>query len=122
MSHIVTIRTEIRDATALAAACARLGLAPPRRETVTLFSGEATGHAVRLPGWRYPLVCELESGQVRFDNFGGRWGDRAEMARLTQAYAVERAKIEARKRGHTVTEQPLEDGSIKLTIQLGNSA
>jgi len=122
MSHIVTIRTEIRDTTALAAACARLGLAPPRLETVTLFSGEATGHAIRLPGWRYPLVCQLESGQVRFDIFEGRWGDRAELARLTQSYAVERAKVEARKRGHTVTEQPLEDGSIKLTIQLGNSA
>jgi hypothetical protein len=32
--------------------------------------------------------------------------------------AVEKAKIEARKRGHSVFEQPLADGSIKLTIQV----
>jgi hypothetical protein len=31
---------------------------------------------------------------------------------------VEKAKIEARKRGHSVFEQPLADGSIKLTIQV----
>jgi hypothetical protein len=34
-------------------------------------------------------------------------------------YAVERAKIEARKKGHHVTEQSLSDGSIKLTIRVG---
>jgi hypothetical protein len=35
-----------------------------------------------------------------------------------QGYAVEKARIEARKKGHTVTEQQLQDGSIKLTIQM----
>ena len=27
-------------------------------ETRRLFSGEATGHCVRLPDWRYPVVCQ----------------------------------------------------------------
>jgi hypothetical protein len=36
--------------------------------------------------------------------------------------AFEKAKIEAHKRGHCVTEQQLVDGSIKLTIQLGGAA
>ena len=36
--------------------------------------------------------------------------------------AVEKARIEARKRGHTVTEQSLADGSIKLTIQVTGGA
>ena len=36
--------------------------------------------------------------------------------------AVEKAKIEARKRGHSVYEQALPDGSIKLTIQVGGGA
>jgi hypothetical protein len=31
-------------------------------------------------------------------------------------YAVEKTKLEARKKGHTVTEQALQDGSIKLQI------
>jgi len=39
-----------------------------------------------------------------------------------QAYAVERARIEARKKGHSVTETQLADGSIKLTIQVAGGA
>jgi hypothetical protein len=34
-------------------------------------------------------------------------------------YAVEKAKIEARKKGHTVSEQTLTDGSVKLQILEG---
>jgi hypothetical protein len=122
MSHIVTIRTEIRDATALTAACRRLSLAAPVRETVKLFSGEATGHAVRLRDWRYPVVCHLDSGQLEFDNYEGRWGDPTQLDNLKQAYAIEKARIESRKQGHTVTEQPLDDGSVTLTINVGSSA
>ena len=29
------------------------------------------------PGWRYPLACDVASGQVRYDSFGGRWGEPA---------------------------------------------
>jgi hypothetical protein len=118
MSHIVTIQTEVRDASAIQAACGRLGLPAPIEGTVDLFSGQATGLAVQLPGWRYPLVCETASGTLRYDNFSGRWGNPRELDRFLQAYAVERAKLEARRKGHTVVEQSLADGSIKLTIQL----
>ena len=34
---------------------------------------------------------------------------------------VEKAAIEARKRGHSVVEQALADGSIKLTIRVGGA-
>jgi hypothetical protein len=33
-----------------------------------------------------------------------------------QSYAVEKAKLEARKKGYQVNEQQLQDGSIKLQI------
>jgi len=36
--------------------------------------------------------------------------------------AFEKTKLEARKKGHSVLEQPLEDGSIKLTIHVGGAA
>jgi hypothetical protein len=39
-----------------------------------------------------------------------------------QSYAVEKAKIEARRRGHVCTEQQLADGSIKLTVQVQGGA
>jgi hypothetical protein len=122
MSHIVAIKTEVRDSTAVVAACQRLGLPPPEPKSVTLFSGSATGLAVQLPGWNYPVVCDLSNGQIAYDNYGGAWGAQRELARFLQAYACEAAKIEARKKGYTVTEQPLADGSIKLTIQVTGGA
>jgi hypothetical protein len=118
VSHLVTIYAELRDAEALLAACQRLGLSPPAQGKFKLYSAEAEGLAVQLPGWQYPVVAELASGKLHYDNFQGRWGDQSELNRLIQAYAVEKARIEARRRGHTVAEQTLPDGSIKLTIQV----
>lgn len=118
MSHIVQIQTQVRDAEAVRLACRRLHLPEPTHGTVKLFSSTVQGLAVQLPGWNYPVVCQLDSGQLQLDDFGGRWGDRAQLDRFLQAYAVERAKFEARKQGHSVTEQPLTDGSIKLTIHV----
>ena len=122
MSHIVTITTEVRAPVAVAAACRRLGLAEPVQGTAHLFEGQATGLLVKLPGWLYPVVCDTATGQVRFDNYNGSWGKPAELDRLLQAYAVEKARLEAVKRGHSVVEQSLADGSIKLTISVGGVA
>ena len=77
---------------------------------------------MRLPDWRYPVVCELESGALKYDNYSGHWGEQKKLDQFLQVYACEKAKIEARKRGHSVTEQPLTDGSIKLTIQVHGGA
>ena len=122
MSHIVTVKTEVRDAAAVRAACQRLGLPAPVQGTVKLFSGEAAGLAVQLPEWVYPVVCDTANGTLKYDNFNGRWGDQRRLDNFLQAYAVERARAEARRRGHTVSEQPLADGSIKLTIQVQGGA
>jgi hypothetical protein len=122
VSHIVEIRTEIRDPEAVAAACHRLGLPEPVQGTAALFEGQATGLLVKLPGWLYPLVIDTTSGTLRYDNYGGQWGKPEQLDRLIQAYSVEKSKIEARKRGHHVVEQSLADGSIKLTIEVGGVA
>ena len=122
MSHIVQIKTEVRDTVAVQAACQRLGLEVPVLGTVTLFATEASGLLVRLPGWIYPVVFDTRSGQVRFDNYGGRWGEQVQLDRFLQAYAVEKATLEARRKGHTVTEQTLGNGSIKLTVTVGGAA
>ena len=122
MSHIVSIKTRITDPPALAAACRRLGLTEPTSGTTRLFSSEATGLIVQLPGWTYPVVINPASGDIQFDNFNGCWGIQTELDRLLQAYAVEKSRMEARRAGHHVTEQPLADGSIKLTINVGGAA
>jgi hypothetical protein len=122
LSHVVEIKTEVRDSTAVQAACQRLKLPQPVQGTTKLFSGEATGLAVQLPDWRYPVVCDLGTGQLRFDNYDGRWGEPQHLDRFLQSYTVEKARIESRKRGHSLTEQQLQDGSIKLTIQVNGGA
>ena len=121
MSHVVTVRSEIRDAGAVQAACQRLRLPAPVQGTHKLFTSHATGLAVQLPKWRYPAVCDLATGQVQYDNFRGHWGEQKHMDAFVQAYAVEKAKVECRRKGHTCTEQALSDGSIKLTISVGGA-
>ena len=58
-------------------------------------------------------------GNVRCDTYNGRWGDDAFLGRLKQAYAVEAAKLQAKQRGHRITEAPLPDGGVKLTVTAG---
>ena len=121
MSHIVTVKSQLRDAAGVSAACHRLGLSAPVHKTVKLYSGEATGLAVQLPHWSYPIVIDTASGQVRYDNFEGRWGEQSRLDAFLQAYAVEVVKAQSRRKGHTVTERALEDGSIKLTVNVGGA-
>ena len=76
---------------------------------------------MQLPDWQYPVVCDLASGQVQYDNFGGHWGDQKKLDALVQAYAIEKCRIEARKKGHSVAEQALADGS-KLVVNVQGGA
>jgi len=116
VSHIVTIKTEVRDPAAVAAACRRNGLPEPALGTADLFDGKVAGLLVRLPGWLYPVACDTDSGVLRYDNYNGSWGGEEHLDRFKQSYAVEKAILEARKKGYAVSEQSLEDGSIRLQI------
>lgn len=46
-------------------------------------------------------------------------GEQAELDKFLQGYAVCKATAEARRQGYSVAEQPLPDGSIKLTVNVG---
>jgi hypothetical protein len=118
----VEIKTQVRDPSAVAAACRRLGLPEPKQNCFRLFSSEAKGLGVELPGWSYPVVIDTLDGSLRFDNYNGAWGNPSELDKFLQAFALEKASIEARKQGHSVSEQLLADGSIKLTIHVGGMA
>jgi hypothetical protein len=116
LSHIVTLQSKLRDVTAIAAACQRLSLAAPVRGTAKLFSSEVSGIIVQFPKWEFPAVIDIESGTVQFDNYEGKWGDPKELDKFIQIYTVEKTKIEARRKGHAVSEQLLQDGSIRVQI------
>ena len=68
------------------------------------------------------FVAMFGAGSLRYDNYGGNWGDQKLLDRFQQAYAVEKACLESRKQGHGVVEQALADGSVKLTITVGGAS
>ena len=80
------------------------------------------GSGIELPHWKYPVVANTETGQLRYDNYNGRWGSQEFLDQFLQMYAVETTKIEARRKGHSVVEQKLDNGSIKLTVNVGGAA
>ena len=49
-------------------------------------------------------------------------GGRQHVGRCLQAYAVEKCRLEARRHGHTVTEGPIVDESVKLTVTVVGAA
>lgn len=87
-----------------------------------MYNSTETGLGIELPHWKYPVVANTETGELRFDNYEGRWGSQEFLDQFLQAYAAERVKTEARKKGHSVVEQRLGNGSIKLTVNVGGEA
>jgi len=64
----------------------------------------------------------VTTGESKFDNYEGRWGKQERLNEFLQAYAIEATKIEARRKGYSVFEHPLADGSVKLTVNVGGAA
>ena len=67
-------------------------------------------------------MFKLETSEAAFDNYQSRWGNSQHLDELFQRYAAEVTKIRARQRGYSVTEQRLNDGSVKLTVSVGGEA
>ena len=122
MSHVVSIQTEVRDQVAVAAACQRLGLPAPTQGTAKLFSDQVSGLLVQLPGLALSGRHRHDSRPSQIRQLWRPLGRPAGAGSLLASVCGGRAKIEARKRGHRVTEQALADGSIKLTIQVAGGA
>ena len=121
MSHLVVIKVEVKDFDAIKSACCRLELKEPVHGRAIIFNAEAEGVIVELPDWTYPVVCQLKTGEVKYDTYKGQWGDEKHLHRFIQMYGVEKATLEARRKGYSVVEQTLSDGSIKLTVNLGGN-
>ena len=119
MSHVVTIQTKVNDVQGISNACQRLNWPTPVEGSVQFLEEEASGLLVSLPQWVHPVVVEIKTGTLRFDNYQGLWGDQKHLDSFLQAYAVEKCRLEARKKGLGVREQLLQDGSIQLQILEG---
>jgi hypothetical protein len=123
MSHISKIELEVRDLAIIGQACSRLGLQLQKdQKTFKWYGQDATcDHAIRIPGasyeigviqkdGRYELQCDFYDSGI--EKAIGRQG-----GLLKQAYAVEKAKLEARRKGYTVLEKKSETG-IRLHVRM----
>jgi hypothetical protein len=141
MSHITKIDIEVTDLAALKAACRRLGFVFVEGRKTYKWYGRLVGdaplpeglsiedlgrcdHAIGVPGAEYEIGVRAKIGGFRllWDSYqrGGleqKVGKGAGL--LKQAYGIEKAKIEARRKGYSVYESRKADGSITLKIQLG---
>jgi hypothetical protein len=123
MSHISKIELKVNDLSVLGSACNRLGLELIRaKKSFKWFGKEAPcDHAIKVPGAEYEIGVILRDGnyELNCDFFDrnlepviGKGG-----GLLKQAYAVEKAGIEARRKGYSVIESQTENG-IRLRVQI----
>jgi hypothetical protein len=123
MSHISKIELEVKDLGVLGQACTRLGLSLIRdQKTFKWYGRDSTcDHAIRIPGasyeigvshndGRYELQCDYYDAGIE-KAIGRRGG------LLKQAYAVEKTKLEARRKGYMVLEKKTETG-IQLHVRM----
>jgi hypothetical protein len=126
MSHTVTVKIQFKDPDALARAVTALNGRYLGQGTHALFSSQETGLGFHLPGWTYPCVS-LEDGECRFDDYHGKWGNRADLDQLRAVYAAEVAKNVCHQQGWMYEQQP--DGALliyhpdggTLTVAAGGS-
>jgi len=123
MSHISKIELEVKDLGILGQACTRLGLTLIKGQKNFKWFGKDAQckHAIRVPGATYEigvlnrngiyeLNCDFLDGNI--EKAVGRRG-----GLLKQAYAVEKTKAEARKKGYSVLERQTDNG-IRLHVRI----
>lgn len=124
MSHISKIELEVNDLNALDRACKRLGLELVKDQQSFRWFGNNPGicnHAIKVPGAEYEIGITRVNGlyELQCDyydrNIGKVIGNKGGV--LKQAYAVEKVKSEARRKGYAVLEKQTDTG-IRLHVRL----
>lgn len=119
MSHFTQIAAEIRDLEALRAAVARCGgEVLENAECRYYYGAQRKDIVIKLPG-RYDAALERQTDgnyKLTADWYGGHVAQYlgANGDNLLQLYAVEKAKLEGRRRGFSVTER--QEGNDILVI------
>lgn len=117
MSHINSVKIQMKDREAVKAAAQHLNLEFVGEKVHTLFNGQtARGMGFKLPGWTYPVVVDLSTGEAHYDNYNESWGQQVELDRLVQRYSAEVARGQAEQMGFVYSEQTLDDGSLQVEL------
>ena len=122
MSHFTTIKTQIKDIEALRSAMTEMGLALLQNTEARGYAGNQIkgDYIIRLKG-----PFDIALNQQPDGSFGltaDLWKNHVEKevgtgyGRLLQLYAVHKATLEARRKGHLVRRQLKSNGAIKLIV------
>jgi len=124
MSHISKIELEVRDLGILRQACSRLGLNMLEGKRTFKWYSQEEGrcdHTIRVPGATYEIGV-IKTGdlyELQCDYYdpgiGKAIGQTGGL--LRQAYAIERTKTEARRKGYSIIEKKTESG-IRLHVRV----
>ncbi len=124
MSHISKIELEVRDLSTLSQACFRLGLELIKDQKTFKWWGSEDGqcnHTIKVPGARYEIgVVKVDDRfELQCDyfdqNIGEVIGENGGL--LKQAYAVEKTRVEAKRKGYMVIEKRTDSG-IRLHMRM----
>lgn len=124
MSHISKIELEVNDLNTLNSACKRLGLQLVKGQKTFKWFGQKAGdcdHAIIVPEAEYEIGITSVNGiyELQCDyydhNIGKAIGESAGL--LKQAYAAEKTKTEARRKGYCVIEKQTDTG-IRLHVRI----
>jgi len=119
MSHWVQIKTEVKDLTALAAACRELGC-----QFVAKGPGRYDRDRIDVPGVPYPVyVDKTATGYtLRIESdftsgYAAKLGPNC--GKLMQLYGVHKVLAEAKRKGWAASRVTLPGGSVNVTINAG---
>jgi hypothetical protein len=118
MSHTVSLKLKVKDKRLLKEIALKKGYKVEDDAHVRFFSSEEYGMAVYLPGWHYPVVV-TDGGEVRYDNYNGKWGKQEVLNELMQDYATELVLRTARMEGYLILEQS--ENENERVIRLGRA-
>jgi hypothetical protein len=124
MSHFTEVKTTIKNAQALKMACSELGLELIPNGVARGYRGQTTGgdYVLRLKGPYDVSLIRQDSGDYALKTDFWQGHVEKEIGKnggmLLQSYGVAAATLEARKQGYSVSKRVLEDGSIKLTVNV----
>jgi hypothetical protein len=123
MSHISTIELEVKDLGILGQACSKVGLELVKGQKTHKWYGRDShcDHAIKVTGAHYEIGVVQKDGQYELKcDFYDRNIEQAigkQGGLLKQAYAVEKARVEARRKGYSVLEKRIDTG-IRLHVRV----
>ena len=121
MSHQVTIQTKISDPRALALACEELGLMLSENDQQRTYSGKQKAELVIKCKGPYDIAA-TKGADGNYVLSTDWWGGHVEKevgknyGKLVQAYGVNKATLEAKKKGYFVTRTVNTQGQPRLVI------